>query len=236
MKKSYILSLLVGLILLSNTNTDAKELNKMNFKTFTQLTDEIIKEKEKAIKEEIDRQLEAEKIRKNSVNFNSMDVTELSNLKVNELEDILNSNNEWQGLTSYAKYFIEAEELYNINALFICAIAAQESGWGKRPAGDGTNLTGYAVYTSSSNGTTFNSIRHNILATTELIANEYVNPNGKYHTVWNDYNNGKSIYEINVKYCLKQDMKTTDFNWSNSIYKIANSLLNAYKKQLVTLN
>ena len=187
---------------------------------------------EKARKEEEARragELRLELERQASVGFDSMDVTRKSNLRAYELENVLYNVTNGDGLAPYASYFIEAEEIYGINAFFICALAAQESGWGRYAAGNGTNLTGYAVYNHGYEGTTFEGgIRHNILATAELIADKYVNPDGPYHTEWDGYNYGKSIYEINVKYCLKTDMATTDFDWSNNIGRIANMLARTY--------
>lgn len=231
---------------LEEVNTKAKTTSLTTFKTFKEMTKEVVEEyqakleaerlrleaEEKARQEEEARKAEELRLeleRQASVGFNDMDVTRLSNMKAYELENVLYSVTSWSGLAPYASYFIEAEEMYNVNALFICAIAAQESGWGKYPAGDGTNLTGYAVYTSTSNGTTFEGgIRHNILETARLIAEDYVSPTGEYRTVWEGYNEGKSIYEINSKYCLKQDRKTTDMNWSSSIGKIAEDLSSQY--------
>lgn len=220
---------------------EEEDTSSMELISFKCLTEQVIEEheakleaEEKAKKEEEARKAEELRLelkRQASVGFNDMDVTRLSNMKAYELEKILYSVEEWNELAQYAYYFIEAEEMYGINAFFICAIAAQESGWGKYPAGDGTNLTGYAVYTSTSNGTTFEGgIRHNILETARLIAEDYVSPKGRYRTVWEGYNEGKSIYEINTKYCLKQDRKTTNMDWSASICKIMKMLSSKYKE------
>lgn len=232
---------------MEDTNAKATIVSdSIEFKTFKTTLEETLAEhearleaerlrleaEEKARQEEEARKAEELRLeleRQASVGFNDMDVTRLSNMKAYELEKVLYSVSSWSGLAPYAYYFIEAEEMYNINALFICAIAAQESGWGKHPAGDGTNLTGYAVYSSTSNGTTFEGgIRHNILETARLIAEDYVPSTGIYNTKWEGYNNGKSIYEINSKYCLKEDRKTTDMGWSANIYKIMNMLASQY--------
>lgn len=167
--------------------------------------------------------------RQSSVGFDDMDVTRLSNMFPYELENVLYNTTGGEGLAPYASYFIEAEEIYGINAFFICAIAAQESGWGRNAAGNGTNLTGYAVYNSYSEGASFEGgIRHNILETARLLAEDYVDPNGPYHSEWEGYNYGKSIYEINVRYCLLDDMETTDYDWSANIGKIASNLASKY--------
>lgn len=174
-------------------------------------------------------ELRLELERQASVGFDDMDVTRLSNITPYELQNVLYNTVNGEGLAPYASYFVEAEQLYGINAFFICALAAQESGWGRYAAGNGTNLTGYAVYNHGYEGETFEGgIRHNILATAELLAEKYVDANGPYHTEWPGYNYGKSIYEINVRYCLKSDMKTTDFEWSSNIGRIAYTLEDVY--------
>lgn len=187
---------------------------------------------EKARQEEEQRKLEEQRIelaRKDNVQFNTMDVTQKSGLTASELESILYNVTNGSGLAPYASYFIEAEEMYSINALFLCGLAAEESGWGRYAGGNGTNITGYAVYTSSHSGKTFEGgIRDNILSTAELLATHYTSPNGKYKTVWDGYNDGKSIYEVNQRYCFMQDQKTVDNNWARKISSIAKNLEKTY--------
>lgn len=193
--------------------------------------EEYLKQREEErIQEEIRLAEEAklELARRESVTFNAYDITHKSYITEQELKQVLYNVNGGEGLASYAPYFIEAEELYDINAFFITAIAAQESGWGQKAAGNGTNLTGYAVYTSKHTGKTFKGgIRENILATAKLIAEEYINPEGRYYTKWDGYT-GRSIFEINQKYCLLQDQKTVDNRWSQAINKIGNNFNKTY--------
>lgn len=196
-------------------------------------------EDRKEFAEKREEELNLEKIRKaeevkleiarrESVTFDAYDVTHKSYVTEQELKEVLLNVNGGDGLAPYASYFVEAEKLYGINAFFITAIAAQESGWGKKAAGNGTNLTGYAVYTRHHTGKTFEGgVRENILATAKLIAEDYANPEGRYYTKWDGYT-GKSIFEINQKYCLLQDQKTVDNRWSQALNKIGNNLNNTY--------
>lgn len=192
---------------------------------------EFIEKREEELELEKIREAEEAKLelaRRESVTFNAYDVTHKSYITEQELKEVLLNVNGGDGLAPYASYFVEAEELYGINAFFITAIAAQESGWGKKAAGNGTNLTGYAVYTRHHTGTTFEGgIRQNILATAKLIAEDYANPEGRYYTKWDGYT-GKSIFEINQKYCLLQDQKTVDNRWSQALNKIGNNLNDTY--------
>lgn len=186
---------------------------------------------ERAKKIQIEQEIEYRKaqqekdriLRQSSVQFDPYDVTKLSYISTDELINVLNHVDGGTGLVPYASYFTEAERLYKINAIFLCSIAAQESGWGTKPAGDGTNLTGYAVYTSTSNGKTFeDGIRSNILETAKLIAHDYVQANSLYNL--DEGYDGKSIWEINKNYCLHQDQETPKMSWSSSINKIGSNL------------
>jgi beta-N-acetylglucosaminidase len=193
--------------------------------------EEFIKKREQELREEEERKIQELKLelaRRESVTFDPYDVKKLSYVTTEELKEVLRNTNGGDGLLPYASYFVEAEKTYGINAFFITAIAAQESGWGQKAAGNGTNLTGYAVYTRHHSGKTFKGgVRENILATTELIAENYVNPEGRYHTKWDNYT-GRSIFEINQKYCLLQDQKTVDNRWSQALNKIGTGFKNTY--------
>lgn len=169
------------------------------------------------------QELKDQILRQSSVQFDPYNVTNLSYIDSDELINVLKHIDNGDGLVPYASYFVEAEKTYKINAIFLCAIAAQESGWGKKPAGDGTNLTGYAVYTSTSKGRTFKEgIRSNILETARLIAQDYVQANSKYNV--DEGYAGKSIWEINQNYCLYQDQETPKMSWSKAINKIGSDL------------
>lgn len=163
-----------------------------------------------------------ELLRMEVVNVNFDNLTELSYINEKELKDVLKIVKGGEGLASYASYFVEAERKYKVNAIFLTALAAQESGWGKYPAGNGTNITGYAVYNSYSEGTTFkDGVRENILETARLLSEDYLSKDGINF-------NGTSIEAVNKKYCLKQDMKTIDYNWSKKIRSIGNDIKDTY--------
>lgn len=123
-------------------------------------------------------------------------------------------------MTELIPYIVEAEKKYNVNGIFLSALIAHESYWNNsKRANEDNNLTGHCVYTTSSRGSTFDNKRGCILTTSELLAKEYLNPKGTYY-------NGNSIWEVNKSYCLKQDKKTIDWNWSRDIISIANSFIN----------
>ena len=91
--------------------------------------------------------------------------------------------------------FLAAEEKYGVNALFLCAVAALESGWGKycfRP----NNIFGWS-------GKDFESKADCIDFVASKIAEHYLSEDGKYY-------NGKTVSGVNVCY------NGSDF-WKNKI-------------------
>ncbi len=88
-------------------------------------------------------------------------------------------------LDLFSKDFIAAEEKYGVNALFLCAVAALESGWGKycfRP----NNIFGWS-------GKDFETKEECIDFVASKIAEHYLSENGKYY-------NGKTVSGVNVYY------------------------------------
>ena len=69
---------------------------------------------------------------------NNSDVTVASGLTAEQIDDALADT----GLANLGEYFIEAEEQEGINAVFLAAIAANESGWGNVSS----NLFGSIAY------------------------------------------------------------------------------------------
>ncbi|MBQ6877939.1 MAG: glucosaminidase domain-containing protein [Oscillospiraceae bacterium] len=98
-------------------------------------------------------------------------------------------------LSSLAEEFVAAEEKYKVNALFLCAVAALESGWGRycfRP----NNIFGWS-------GKDFESKEECIDFVASKIAEHYLSKDGKYY-------HGKTISGVNVCY------NGTDF-WKNKV-------------------
>lgn len=155
------------------------------------------------------------------VSFNSQDVTKTSNTTEYHLKKMfLGTSLQGMGLEPI---IIQAEQKYGINAIFLASLIANESSWGtSRRATEDDNLTGYAVYNRNSRGGEFSSKEHNIMATAELLAVDYVNPKGKHY-------NGTGVYDINVKYC--QDNKQPNYSWGNTINSIATKLVKKCNNQ-----
>ena len=110
----------------------------------------------------------------------SMDLTEKSNLSAEELKSGLLDE-----LVHLADEFIAAEEKYGVNALFLAAVAALESGWGKSCFRE-NNIFGWS-------GKSFDSKAECIDFVASKIAENYLCESGKYH-------NGKNISGVNKCY------------------------------------
>ena len=88
-------------------------------------------------------------------------------------------------LSFLAEDFIAAEEKYSVNAVFLAAVAALESGWGKycfRP----NNIFGWS-------GKDFETKEECIDFVASKIAEHYLSEDGKYY-------NGKTVSGVNVCY------------------------------------
>lgn len=196
-----------GSIIVANALEDEKEERLIDEKTEQAKLDILKNESELAKK----RLVELE--RKKSVTFNSNDIRVLSNLNTNEIKKLLEGTN----MEALAPAFIDAEKVYGINALALAGLVANESSWNtSRRALEQNNLTGYAVYSDSSNGKDFNSPYGCIMETARLLKQDYLSDEGKWH-------NGYSLQSINIMY-------SSDNNWYNTIENIADNLLDEYKE------
>lgn len=106
-----------------------------------------------------------------------------SNVTVEELEYALKGN-----LKPLAGTYIQAEEETEVNAIFIAAISALESGWGKSyMATHKNNLFGYG-------NKTFSSKEESIFHVANALKNNYLVSNGRYY-------NGTTVKAVEKCYC-----------------------------------
>jgi beta-N-acetylglucosaminidase len=222
--------------LLNPTSYQYLTVTDFRLKNFIEIVEEAkkLKEEIKAAQEKqaaIDKARQAvidDNSRKNNVHVYQENLTSVSGITVEELNQVFYKIGKPK-MAKYSQAFIDAEKQYGVNALFIASIVAQESGWATKAGGtNGTNLTGHAVYNAQATGTTFNSGYEGILETARLLKEDYLTSSGKYF-------NGYSVEDVNLHYCLLQDMKTTDYKWSVAITNIENTFEKVYQHDVKTL-
>ena len=129
--------------------------------------------------------------------FDKENLLVASNISKEELEYALNGN-----LKELSSTYIEAEKETGVNAVFIAAISALESGWGKSyMATHMNNLFGYGKKT-------FSSKEECILHVAKALKENYLSENGSFY-------NGTSVSSIEVCYC-----PSPVGEWSNLVYQI----------------
>jgi beta-N-acetylglucosaminidase len=144
--------------------------------------------------------------------FNPNNLKEVSGANKVTMKKILKG----KPMEGYAGVFVEAERKFRINAIGLASIIAQESGWGKSPAArnlnnmSGTYINGKLAY--------FSSKEESIMYTAENIANNYLNPKGKYYS-------GTSVQAINTRYCLEDDGKTPMYSWTTNVTSISRGMV-----------
>ena len=119
-----------------------------------------------------------------------LDLTTPSGFSAEELSKGLRGE-----LSFLAEEFVAAEENYGVNALFLCAVSALESGWG-RYCFRKNNIFGWS-------GKDFETKAECIDFVASKIAEHYLSEEGKYY-------NGKTVSGVNVCY------NGTDF-WKNKV-------------------
>ena len=116
------------------------------------------------------------------------------------------------GLKDYAGYFVEAEEEYGINAIFLASVAALESGWCRTDlAINNNNLFGYKNH-NGEGFRVFPSKEASIRVVSSHLKTNYLTKGGKYY-------HGLSVYDVNVDYCEQSD-------WASKVDSIAKGIVN----------
>ena len=125
-----------------------------------------------------------------------------------------------------AEYFYYIEQQYNINGVFVAAVAIHESAWGtSRIAQNKHNLFGYGAYDSNPyNGAyDFSDYSESIDLIARVFVKYYLNPKGTSiyggEEASGKYYNGPTLSGVNTKYA-------TDKNWANSVYNQMKYLYN----------
>lgn len=158
----------------------------------------------------------------------NIDLNKPSGLSLNQFKKVLsNEKNDVNNIfQNNAEYFYYAEKQYNINGIFLAAIAIHESNWGtSKIALSKQNLFGYGAYDTNPyvNAKSFNSYAEGIDLVARVLIKYYLNPSGT--SIYNGemangkYYNGTTLADVNKKYA-------TDKNWSNGVYNWMSYLCN----------
>ena len=150
-----------------------------------------------------------------------MKLNKPSGLSLEQFKKIFeNESKDQKGIfKNNAEYFYYIEKQYNINGVFVAAVAIHESAWGtSKIAADKNNLFGYGAYDANP----YNSAYHfaNYAEGIDLLARVfvkyYLNPAGtkvyEGEVATGRYYNGPTLQGVNKKYA-------TDKNWANGVYK-----------------
>lgn len=167
-----------------------------------------LKEIEEEEREEIERQRLLEE--QTRPRFNPYDVTEVSHLNKEQIYKML----EGTDLVTLVDAFYWYEQVYEVNLIFIASIVALESSWGRSSlAISHNNLTGYV----GRNGEYyyFDSWGENLKETFRLIGDEYTKEDGLFY-------NGKSVWNVNQKYCELDSWADKVINIGNGLYSKIN--------------
>lgn len=156
-----------------------------------------------------------------------MKLNKPSGLSLEQFKKILTDDKDKNKIfKNNAEYFYYIEKQYNINGVFVAAVAIHESGWGtSKIALQKKNLFGYGAYDSNPyNGAyEFTDYSECIDLIARVFVKYYLNPNGTEiyggEKAQGTYYNGSTLTAVNNKYA-------SDKNWANSVYKHMKYLYN----------
>lgn len=151
----------------------------------------------------------------------SMLLNKKSGLSLPQFKKILtgDSNDKNNVFKDNAEYFYYSEQQYNINGVFLAAIAIHESGWGTSSISlNKKNLFGYQAYDRdpSGNATGFATYAEGIDLVARVLVKYYLNPSGTPiyggEKAVGSFYKGATLTSVNKSYA-------SDKNWANGVYK-----------------
>lgn len=141
-----------------------------------------------------------------SVTFNASNVTMKSNITTEQMRKALEGTN----LEGLAETYVQAEATYGVNAVFLAALNAWESEWGKSGMAMSKNNLG-GVKSRSGGYRSFDSRSECVNEIAALLSESYLKPGAKWY-------NGTSVQSISIMYNLGEQ------SWVDGITQVANSL------------
>ncbi len=163
---------------------------------------------------------------RSTLSFN-MALNKPSGLSLEQFKKVLTDSKDKNNVfANNAEYFYYIEKQYNINGVFVAAVAIHESAWGTSKISlEKKNLFGYGAYDSNpyNSAYTFSDYSESIDLLARVFVKYYLNPKGTSiydgETATGSYYNGATLTGVNTKYA-------TDKNWANSVYKHMQYLYN----------
>ena len=158
----------------------------------------------------------------------NMELNKVSGLSIEQFKKVLTGNSQDKNnvFNENYEYLYYAEKQYNVNGIFLAAVAIHESNWGtSKMAQNKKNLFGYGAYDSnpSDNSYVFNTYAEGIDLLARVFSKYYLNPKGT--LIYNNekasgsHYNGATVSGVNKHYA-------TDKNWSSAVYKWMQYLYN----------
>ena len=152
------------------------------------------------------------------LSFN-MALNKPSGLSLEQFQKVLtDSKDKNKVFENNAEYFYYIEKQYNINGIFVAAVAIHESGWGtSNIAKQKYNLFGYGAYDSNPyNGAySFSNYSESIDLLARVFVKYYLNPKGTSiyggEVAAGTYYSSPTLTGVNSKYA-------SDKNWANAVY------------------
>lgn len=148
--------------------------------------------------------------------LNSFDLRKKSNLSAEQIDFLI----EGTGLAGLGHAYVEAEQMYGVNALALLGISAIESGWGtSRLAKERNNLFGFQAYDHDINKARyFETKEEGILHVARHLSEKYLSPDGAYF-------NGYTLDDVNVRYA-------SDKKWSVKIASAMDGFVEKLDKEV----
>lgn len=153
-----------------------------------------------------------------NINFD-IQLNKPSNLSLEQFKQILTDSKDVNKIFSQnAEYFYYIEKQYNINGVFVAAVAIHESNWGtSNISKQKNNLFGYGAYDNSpyKSAYNFSNVSEGIDLIARVFVKYYLNPKGtkiySNEKAMGTYYNGPTLSGVNKRYA-------TDKNWANKVY------------------
>ena len=160
-----------------------------------------------------------------------MELNKPSGLNLSDFKNILVSSKDKNNIIiDNAEIFYKMEEKYNINGVFLAAIAIHESNWGTSTiASDKKNLFGYGSYDRApyESSVEFETYEECIESVAKSLAKNYLNQSGteinSEITATGKFYNGATVSGVNTRYA-------SDENWCTKVFNIMENLYGKLQK------